>query len=62
MGYKFRAIPASVVYHVGGGTLNYQSPRKTYLNFRNSLLMIHKNYDGFLFWLLLRRMLLDGIC
>jgi GT2 family glycosyltransferase len=61
MGYIFRAIPESVVYHVGGGTLNYQSPRKTFLNFRNSLLMIHKNYEGLLFWLLFRRMLLDGI-
>jgi len=61
MGYRFRAIPASTVYHVGGGTLNYQSPRKTYLNFRNSLLMIHKNYRGWLTWMLIKRMALDGI-
>lgn len=61
MGYRFAVAPDSVVYHVGGGTLNYLSPKKTYLNFRNSLLMIHKNYDGLLFWLLFRRMSLDGI-
>lgn len=61
MGYRFRAIPASTVYHVGGGTLNYKSPRKTYLNFRNSLLMIHKNYQGWLTWMMIKRMWLDGI-
>lgn len=61
MGYRFLAVPESVVYHVGGGTLNYLSPRKTFLNFRNSLLMIHKNYGGFLFWMMFRRMTLDGI-
>ena len=33
----------SVIYHYGGGTLNVDSPRKTYLNFRNNLLMIYKN-------------------
>lgn len=61
MGYKFRAVPSSVVYHVGGGTLNYLSPKKTYLNFRNSLLMIYKNHHGNLFLLMLRRMTFDGI-
>ena len=33
----------SIVYHVGGATLNAESPRKTFLNFRNSLLMLYKN-------------------
>lgn len=61
MGYRFVAVPESVVYHVGGGTLNYMSPRKTFLNFRNSLLMIHKNYHGWLTGFLFRRMCLDGI-
>jgi len=61
MGYRFKAVPSSVVYHVGGGTLSYMSPRKTYLNFRNSLLMIHKNHQGFLFWMMFRRLSLDGI-
>jgi hypothetical protein len=35
--------PSSVVYHVGGGTLSYGHPRKTYLNFRNSVAMLYKN-------------------
>jgi GT2 family glycosyltransferase len=42
-GYKVMAVPQSVVYHVGGGTLEYESPRKTFLNFRNNLLMLYKN-------------------
>jgi GT2 family glycosyltransferase len=42
-GYRIVAIPGSVVYHVGGGTLSVESPRKTYLNFRNNLLMLYKN-------------------
>lgn len=42
-GYRFLCIPQSVVYHVGGGTLNTESPRKTFLNFRNNLLMLYKN-------------------
>lgn len=36
-------IPESVVYHVGGGTLPKENPRKTYLNFRNNLLLLYKN-------------------
>lgn len=36
-------IPQSVVYHVGGGTLKKESPRKTFLNFRNNLIMLYKN-------------------
>lgn len=36
-------IPQSVVFHVGGATLNKENPRKTYLNFRNNLLMLYKN-------------------
>ena len=36
-------VPTSVVYHVGGGTLNAGHPRKTFLNFRNNLLMLYKN-------------------
>lgn len=42
-GWKIVCIPQSVVYHVGGATLNKENPRKTYLNFRNNLLMLHKN-------------------
>lgn len=36
-------IPESVVYHVGGATLNKENPYKTFLNFRNNLLMLYKN-------------------
>ena len=36
-------VPQSVVYHVGGATLRKESPRKTFLNFRNNLLMLYKN-------------------
>ena len=42
-GWKLMCLPQSVVYHLGGGSLNYESPRKTYLNHRNNLLMIYKN-------------------
>ena len=42
-GYKIMCIPQSKVYHIGGGTLNSESPHKTYLNFRNNLLMLYKN-------------------
>lgn len=37
------AVPDSSVYHLGGGSLPAGNPRKTYLNFRNNLLMMHKN-------------------
>lgn len=42
-GYKVYVQPASVVYHVGGGTLPKGNSRKTYLNFRNNLIMLYKN-------------------
>ena len=42
-GYKIYVEPASVVYHVGGGTLPKGNSKKTYLNFRNNLIMIYKN-------------------
>lgn len=42
-GRKVVCIPQSVVYHLGGGTLNKSNSRKTYLNFRNNLLMLYKN-------------------
>lgn len=43
MGRELYCVPGSVVYHVGGGTLPKGNPRKTYLNFRNNLTMLHKN-------------------
>lgn len=42
-GHKLVCIPQSTVYHVGGATLNEESPRKTFLNFRNNLVMLYKN-------------------
>ncbi len=43
IGGKVMCYPESVVYHLGGGTLDYSNPRKTYLNFRNNLFTIFKN-------------------
>lgn len=42
-GYDIVCVPGSAVLHVGGGTLPKSSPRKTYLNFRNNLLLLYKN-------------------
>lgn len=61
MGHEFYCIPSSTVFHVGGGTLNYMNPRKTYLNFRNSLYMIAKNHKGILFFTMFKRLCLDGL-
>jgi GT2 family glycosyltransferase len=61
LGFNFYCIPESTVYHLGGGTLDYQSPKKVYLNFRNSLFMLMKNHAGPLLPSLFIRMCLDGI-
>ena len=42
-GWRLVCLPQAVVYHLGGGSLHYDSPRKTYLNHRNNLIMIKKN-------------------
>lgn len=61
-GYKIQVVPESVVYHLGGGTLNYQAPNKTYLNFRNTLYTIWKNESASkLSWLIPLRLVLDGV-
>jgi GT2 family glycosyltransferase len=71
MGYKVMYCPQSVVYHVGGGTLNAENPFKTYLNFRNNLLLLKNNLPfwravwviGLRFWmdlLALLRFLMEG--
>jgi riboflavin kinase/FMN adenylyltransferase len=61
-GYKVMVQPKSVVFHLGGGTLGYQSPRKTYLNFRNSLFNLVKNEKpSKLKWLIPLRLILDGL-
>ncbi|MCB9198518.1 MAG: glycosyltransferase family 2 protein [Flavobacteriales bacterium] len=61
MGFQIYVEPKSYVYHVGGGTLDYRNPRKTYLNFRNSLYAIHKNWSRGLFFIIFSRLVLDGI-
>ena len=62
MGFKIVYMPQSVVYHLGGATLSSSNPHKTYLNFRNNLLMILKNYpSNKLYHILLLRFILDGI-
>ena len=61
-GYQIMVDPHSVVYHVGGGTLDDSSPFKTYLNFRNNLFMLTKNLNFFsLLITLYFRLPLDGI-
>lgn len=44
-GYKIMYVPESRVYHVGGGSLSKDNPRKIYLNFRNNLYMLFKNLE-----------------
>lgn len=61
-GYRIVCTPQSKVYHVGGGTLNSESPRKTFLNFRNNLLMLYKNLpNGYLEPVLRLRTVLDYV-
>lgn len=62
LGHKIKYTPKSVVYHVGGATLNESNPKKTFLNFRNSLLMLTKNLpEKQLFPIIFLRLCLDGI-
>ncbi len=62
IGYQIYVEPASVVYHVGGGTLNKLSPKKTFLNFRNNLITLTKNASSKgLMFKIIYRMVLDGI-
>lgn len=61
-GYQIWYEANSTVYHLGGGTLNYNSPQKVYLNFRNNLFLITKNKAStFIFLDLFIRLVLDGI-
>ena len=70
-GYKVYCCPQSWVYHIGGGTLSKNSPRKTYLNFRNNLSLLVKNlpkhrvhrtiiYRIFLDWVAALKFLFEG--
>ena len=62
MGYRIRFVPSSAVFHVGGATLQRGNPFKTFLNFRNNLLLLYKNLPsrgrGRIIFI---RMVLDGI-
>jgi GT2 family glycosyltransferase len=61
-GYKVVYQPLSEVYHLGGGTLSYGSPKKIYLNFRNNLWMLFKNLPKHQFKrIFIIRMILDGV-
>ncbi len=60
-GYDVEVMPASVVYHVGGGTLPNNSQRKIYLNFRNSLAMMHKCLSESELWRLQVRRAMDWL-
>ncbi len=61
-GHKIYSCPASVVYHVGGGTLPKGNSLKTYLNFRNNRIMLSKNLPlSKKIWVMPVRNLLDGI-
>lgn len=61
-GYKIYYEPGSTVYHIGGGTLDYLSPTKAYLNFRNTLVTSFKNEAAAkLLWWLPLRLLMDGL-
>jgi GT2 family glycosyltransferase len=60
--FKIKYTFKSVVYHVGGATLNASNPKKTFLNFRNSLLMLLKNLPkNKLFSIIFIRLCLDGL-
>jgi GT2 family glycosyltransferase len=60
-GKKIMVCPTSVVYHLGGGTLSRDNPRKTWFNFRNSLLMLLKNLPAGKLYLVLLRMVFDWL-
>ncbi len=70
-GFKVYCCPQSWVFHIGGGTLPKNSPRKTYLNFRNNLSLLVKNlpkhrvhriilYRIFLDWVAAFKFLIEG--
>ncbi len=61
-GFQVWYCGESEVFHVGGGTMPKTNPRKTYLNFRNSLMLLFKNLPGLqLPFIIFARMVLDGV-
>lgn len=61
LGYETKYIGESEVFHVGGATLKNTNPKKTYLNFRNSLFTITKNANGSIFFIIFIRLILDAL-
>lgn len=61
LGYSIKYVGASAIYHVGGATLSNTNPKKTFLNFRNSLFALTKNAKGNILLLIFIRLILDGI-
>lgn len=62
LGHKVYYIPTSTVYHLGGGTLDNSNPRKTFLNFRNSLATLYKNdHSPILLLKIFMRLSLDSL-
>ncbi|MFI0428973.1 glycosyltransferase family 2 protein [Mariniflexile sp. HMF6888] len=61
LGYAVKYVGQSTIYHVGGATLNNANPKKTFLNFRNSLYTLTKNAKGNIFLIIFIRLVLDGI-
>lgn len=63
MGRRVMCLPSARLFHLGGGSLPPSDPRKTYLNYRNNLVMLHKNLTDSheRRVTLLRRRLLDTI-
>ena len=61
-GTSIVCVPESIVYHVGGGSLGYESPFKTKLNFRNNALLLYKNLSSDRYWwTYIFRLLLDWL-
>ena len=60
-GHKIACIPKSKVYHLGGASLDKSRPKKTFLNFRNNLVMLLKNLPSYALPIIFIRMVLDGI-
>ena len=60
-GGKIYSCPSSIVYHVGAGTLKRSNSKKTFLNFRNNLIMLAKNWPAKKIWALPVRISLDAM-
>lgn len=61
-GHQVWVCPQSIIYHVGGGTLQKSNPRKTYYNFRNGLILLLKNLPARkVFWVIVYRLILDHV-